>query len=159
MLQSTATAPHAGVSIYPSKQPANGTWKVVGAPYGRALPKVRIISESCDGIVAECQVGTYAAGDPEANARRIVACVNACDGMSTEEIECYGIGKLAECARNLATGLRELEAHMARVHDGYPPSTASMAVEASRQRGRAALGSYEALGERLRRHCDQGVPA
>lgn len=37
-----------------------------------------------------------------ANARRIVACVNACAGMPTEEIESYGFGALAECARNWA---------------------------------------------------------
>lgn len=35
-----------------------------------------------------------------ANARRIVACVNACAGMPTDEIESYGLGELAECARN-----------------------------------------------------------
>lgn len=39
-------------------------------------------------------------GRNDANAIRIIACVNACAGMPTDEIKRYGIGELAECARN-----------------------------------------------------------
>jgi hypothetical protein len=44
----------------------------------------------------------------------------------------------------LAEALRAMEAHMARVHDGYPPSTASQAVDSARQGARAALAEYDA---------------
>jgi len=35
-----------------------------------------------------------------ARAERIVACVNACEGMSTERISEFTVGRLAECAEN-----------------------------------------------------------
>lgn len=44
----------------------------------------------------------------------------------------------------LAATLRALEGHMSRVHDGYPPSTASRAVEADRVAAREALARYDA---------------
>jgi len=51
--------------------------------------------------VASCMICEY--GDLEANARRIVACVNACDGVPTEVLESGGIGcvlsvELVKCA-------------------------------------------------------------
>ena len=55
--------------------------------------------ESREGTVAECRVGT-ARG--EANARRIVACWNACEGINPEAVpELLKVAKALELAGDL----------------------------------------------------------
>lgn len=44
----------------------------------------------------------------EANARRIVACVNACAGLSTEALEAGMLGNLISHTRNGAQGSADL---------------------------------------------------
>lgn len=71
----------------------------------------------------------------EANARRIVACVNACAGISTELLECPG-GNVAKVAGRLMKQRDELLAALERLLEG----TMSMP-----NRGRSTEGKWTTI--------------
>lgn len=53
-------------------------------------------------------------GTPEANARRIVACVNACEGSSTEWLEAFanmpvGVSSIEKCVEHCETLLAKIK--------------------------------------------------
>lgn len=81
-----------------------GTWRVTGNGTIRYIDVS--VGNGMAQEVATCMRTEY--GDMEANARRIVACVNACSGISTENLEQNN--PIAEGLRNLNQLLRTAEA-------------------------------------------------
>ena len=64
-------------------------------------PEPWAFGEDNDGWYVEKDRDQFVYGLTEANARRIVACVNACAGISTESMEVGGVGSI------LSLGLEE----------------------------------------------------
>lgn len=75
----------------PWKVTGTGTIRYIDAPAGNGIMQE----------VAACMRVEY--GDMDANARRIVACVNACEGLSTDLLERFGL------ASAFGTELLEME--------------------------------------------------
>jgi hypothetical protein len=79
--------------------------------------------------------------EQEANARRIVACVNACEGIPTEALECQAkkeiTAKLIEQNRELRDSLIELSNWM-RDHTGPRDGTMEMLIKAMEVVGNAS---------------------
>lgn len=74
-----------------------GPWRVKG----------RHIVGADHGLIADTLESTTR---PRADARRIVACVNTCEGLSTEQLERFPLDSLKECAQSgIASTLHELE--------------------------------------------------
>lgn len=62
----------------------------------------------------------YADNLNEGHARRIVACVNACEGLSTEQLEWFLLDSFKECAQaGVASVVRELELFLTLLEDIY----------------------------------------
>src|SRR5690606_8047213 len=99
-----------------------GPWRLSGANPCRIM--------AGGYIVAQCEQGTYASHDfaGQHNARRIIACVNACEGISTDDLEVLNRkspGRLKH-ANNIVRSLRlELGA---RIADGVDPYVASETI-------------------------------
>lgn len=77
-------------------------------------------------IAVTLEFGANNPGMREANARRIVACVNACEGISTELLECPGgnvakvAGRLMKQRDNLLAVLTEIaELDILKYHHAY----------------------------------------
>ena len=97
--------------------PTPGPWNVEECRYGFA-----VYASTGDAVVkTEDAEGRYGAIDNEADARLIAA------------------------APELLAALEEMEKWASSLHDGYPPSTASIAAAASREAARAAIA--KATGE------------
>lgn len=69
-----------------------------------------------DRLIADCEMTPHSKRpaplnqEDAANARRIVACVNACEGISTEQLERFPLDNFRECAQaGVASVVRELE--------------------------------------------------
>lgn len=117
--------------------------------------------------VGDTQIAT---GLTREHARRIVACVNACIGIPTAQLEamnaqqtgllaraydvCSDPEQMAEALANarliaaapeLLAALEGMEKLASSIHDGYPPSTASIAAAPYREAARAAIA--KATGE------------
>ena len=81
----------------------------------------------------------------ESNARRIVACVNALSGISTEAIEAGGVQELAQLLADCLVRLARLKKH-ARIDDnaGYGPDGRMLVLSEIEENARAALSKWEA---------------
>lgn len=62
-------------------------WRLVGADTDSDFGTTQIVDASGRRIVWPGAVGTI-------NAHRIVACVNACRGIPTAQLECFGVATL-----------------------------------------------------------------
>ena len=82
---------------------------------------IEITTEKRNGLIIPiAEVSTGFDGqigiEQEANPRRIVACVNACEGISTEQLECPG-GNVAKVAGSLMKQRDELLAALTGLVD------------------------------------------
>lgn len=81
----------------PWRVTGTGTIRYIDAPVGNGM-----LQE-----VASCMRVEY--GDMEANARRIVACVNACKNIPTERLEMALPGQMKTSLDNLCAEIEKLE--------------------------------------------------
>lgn len=68
-----------------SSEHTPGPWRVVSWPVNK------LVEYAIRGAEPVATMARY--NGAEANARRIVACVNACEGLPTETLEAAGLGK------------------------------------------------------------------
>jgi len=72
------------------------------------------------GVITDVFGNTVATANKQNDASRIVACVNACDGISTEVLEKFGFGnalKIPKNVRNLERQKNELLAALEALQD------------------------------------------
>lgn len=78
-----------------------GPWRIIAQiSYGITLPIYKIFGKTedgCDRYITEVGlISSEVVVEDLANARRIVACVNACEGIPTEALEQDFIGKISQ---------------------------------------------------------------
>ncbi len=99
-------------------------WKLSGiAPLNICDNKGTLIADCCSGWQSE-------EGIREENARRIVACVNACAGIPTEDLESVGVGSVDECAELAREKIERLEGELRALNDREAEAV-GVVVEAS----------------------------
>lgn len=85
-----------------SSEHTKGPWKVNRHTHIRGELWLSILGGAWDithngasrpGVIADAKYSAMSDAENEANARRIVACVNACEGLPTETLEAAGLGK------------------------------------------------------------------
>lgn len=73
-----------------------GPWKVEIWEYNPGRGKVPVIVAGDNATAEILPLWERPDGEQEENARRIVACVNACEGIPTEALECQSKRKISE---------------------------------------------------------------
>lgn len=110
--------------------------------------------------------GRLRPGEVEANARRIVACVNALSGLSTEAIVAGAVANMVTALRALEAVVGQMDRHFGAAAKllmsavtGKPVATAEVLasgdaigalgdhIEAARKAGRAALRPFMEVGD------------
>lgn len=99
-------------------------WKVSTlVPLNICDEKGTLLADTCSGWQSE-------EGIREENARRIVACVNACAGISTDDLESVGLGSVDELADLAKEKIERLEAELRTLNDREADAV-GVVVEAS----------------------------
>ena len=77
----------------------------VSEPPSPASPLYLLVSDA--GVVAQVE-GLFRSDQKAANARRLVACWNACEGIPTEQVEAGVVGEMVTALRDCLQSLKRL---------------------------------------------------